>query len=114
VNRPTGAAVCVVGIVPPSARHRGRRRAGRHLDEVVALEEDARTDLHRRVALDRQALVLELHRHERAGLALAEALDLLDLADVDAGDRTGEPFLMSLAVLNAPWISYLSRTGWPS
>ena len=67
---------------------RRRRRAGPQVDEEVALEEDARADLGRRVLVDRQPGVLDLHRHERLVGALL-GLDRLDLADVDAGDPHG-------------------------
>ena len=63
----------------------GGRRARRQVDEEVALEEDARADLGRRVGVHGPARVLDPHRHERA-LAAAVALDGGDLADLDAGD----------------------------
>ena len=63
-----------------------RRRAGLQVDEEVALEEDARADRHRGVLVDRQALLVDPHRHERGLLAVLDVLDLGDLADVDAGD----------------------------
>ena len=64
---------------------RRRRRARRDVDEEVALQEDPRADLHHGVLVDRQALVRDLHRHD-GGVAAGLALDLGDLADVDAGD----------------------------
>ena len=42
---------------------------GLHVDEQVALEEQARAQLEGRVLLDRQALVVDLHRHDRRLLA---------------------------------------------
>ena len=65
-------------------RTRGRR-PGLDLDEVVALEEDARAHLHRRVAVDRQAGLLDRH-HDDGGVRALVRLDGLDLADLDAGD----------------------------
>ena len=82
----TGAAVCFIGIVPPSSSSARRGRAGLEVHEEVALEEDARPDLQLRVLVDRQALVLDLHRHARAAGGVVHRLDALDLADVDAGD----------------------------
>ena len=62
-----------------------RRRAARlQVDEEVALEEDARPHLDRRVLVDRQRVVFECERDDR-GAALT-ALDLLHLADLDARD----------------------------
>ena len=75
-----------------------RRRAGTEVDEGVALEEDARADLERRVAVDRQALVGDLHLDE-AALAALERLDLRHLADVDAGDAHGRARLDVAGVL---------------
>ena len=62
--------------------------AGREVDEEVALQEDARADLQRGVAVQRQSLRAELHRHDR-GVAARLAVDAGDLADVDAGDPDG-------------------------
>ena len=91
----------------------GRARAARvQVDEQVALEEEARAQLHRRVLADRQGAVLEVHRDDGGVLALAvrvgQVLDVGDLADVDAGDpdralgadvlRVGEDRLELVAV----------------
>jgi hypothetical protein len=64
---------------------RGAGRAGLEVDEEVALEEDARPDLGAGVGADRAALVGDLHRHDGVVRAVLR-VDLLDLADVDAGD----------------------------
>ena len=61
------------------------RRAGPQVDEEVALEEDPRADLHGGVPVDRQRLVLELHRHHGV-VGVLVARDPGHLADVDAGD----------------------------
>jgi hypothetical protein len=63
-----------------------RRRAGLDVHEEVALEEDARADLELGVALDREAHLLDLHRHLGRTLALLHRLDLHDLAHLHAGD----------------------------
>jgi hypothetical protein len=62
------------------------RRAGRQVDEEVALQEDARPDLRGRVGVDRPAPVADGERDRRRQRAGARVLDLLDLADLDAGD----------------------------
>ena len=71
----------------------GARAAGADIEEEVALQEDARPDLHLRVAVHRLPVVVDGEGHLRvvAGAvagepALADALHALDLADVDAGD----------------------------
>lgn len=66
--------------------HLRRRRARLKVHELVALEEDARPNLELRVLMNREAVVLDLHRNHRPVLALAERGDLLDDADLDAGD----------------------------
>ena len=69
------------------AQRRRLGRARREVDELVALEEDARPDLQRRVLVDRQAGLVDLHRDERqVAVAALVGRDLLDLADVHARD----------------------------
>jgi hypothetical protein len=68
------------------AQRRRRRRAGVDVDEEVALEEDAGADRERRVLVDGQALVLDLHLHQDSRLTRAQVLNRHDLAHVDAGD----------------------------
>ena len=63
---------------------RARRRPGLEVDEEVALEEDARADLHLRVLVDREALLLDLHGHPGLAVAVGQRMDVGDLADVDA------------------------------
>ena len=71
------------GVAVVDGRRRGR--AGRDVDEEVALQEDPRADLEGGVLVDRQALPGHVHRHHgRIGAGLA--LDLDDLADVHARD----------------------------
>jgi hypothetical protein len=63
----------------------GAGRARLEVDVEVALEEQPRPDLHRRVAVDRLAVVVDAQRDDReVGLLVAPDLD--DLADVDARD----------------------------
>jgi hypothetical protein len=59
-------------------------RAGPQVDEEVALEEQPRAHLERGVAVQRQPGLLDRHRHDRR--RAGPALDLLDLADLDARD----------------------------
>ena len=61
------------------------RRAGLEVHEEVALEEDARADLGRRVLVQRQRGVVELH-HQHGAVGALHTLDGLDLADLDARD----------------------------
>jgi hypothetical protein len=68
---------------------RGRpRRARLQVDEEVALEEDPWPDLHRRVLVDRQPRLGDLHLDDRE-VGVLVAADLLDLADVHARDADG-------------------------
>ena len=61
------------------------RRARLEVDEEVALEEDARPDLGRRVLVQRQRGVVEL-QHQHGAVGALDALDGLDLADLHARD----------------------------
>ena len=85
----TGAEVCVAGRSSPLSSSGASGVPGLDVEEEVALEEDARADLDAGVAVDRQRLVLELHRHRDRGRVAAHRLDLRDLADVHAGDPHG-------------------------
>ena len=78
-----GPALEAGGYQPVELRR--ARRARREIDEEVALEEDARPDLRRRVAVQRQPGVVDRHRHDRRWRC-RPALDPLDLADLDARD----------------------------
>ena len=60
--------------------------AGPDVHEEVALQEDPRADLQPRVAVDRQALLLDLHRDLGQRGVVAQRLDLRDLAHVHARD----------------------------
>ena len=71
----TGALVWLIGRRSPSCSCRRRGRAGADVDEEVALEEDARADLHRRVPVERQALLVDPHGHERGLLAVLDVAD---------------------------------------
>ena len=64
---------------------RTRRRSGTQVDEEVALEEDARADLHGGVLVNGERPVLQLHRHHRRVGVLVSG-DPGDLSDVDARD----------------------------
>ena len=81
----TGAAVRVTLSVSPFPSSGEPAEPAREVDEEVALEEDARPDLGGRVLVERQAVLVDLHHHERLVGALLR-LDRLDLADLDAGD----------------------------
>jgi hypothetical protein len=63
----------------------GLRRARLEVDEEVALEQDARPDLHVRVLVHRQRVLPQLHRDPGGGLAAVGHLDLRDLADLHPG-----------------------------
>ena len=67
-------------------RHLGLWRPRTQVEEQVALEEDARPHLHLRVLVDREGVLVELHRHDDRGGAVAGRLDPRDLPDVHAGD----------------------------
>jgi hypothetical protein len=69
------------------AQLRSRRRARPQVDVEVALQEQVRADLQRRVAMDRPALVVDRHLDDRG--RPRPGLDLRDLADVDARDPHG-------------------------
>ena len=70
----------------PAVGERARRRRARlQVDVEVALEEQPRPDLQRRVAVQRLAVVVDAHRDERV-VGVLVALGLDDLADVHAGD----------------------------
>ena len=56
------------------------RRARAQLDEVVALQEQARAHLELGVLVDRQAGVVDLHGHARVARAVLQRLDRRDLA----------------------------------
>ena len=68
---------------------RRTRAAGRHVDEIAALEKQARADLEPRVGVHGAAVVAELeHQHlRRAGPRPHRE----DLADLDSGDAHGRP-----------------------
>ena len=89
----------------PVAGLRRVRAAGLQVDEQVALEKQAGAELHRRVGVQRQRRLLELHRHDRRGrrhfllgnvlgadlgglgrVLRRKVLDRRDLADVHARD----------------------------
>ena len=72
--------------------HRRGGRAGLHLDELVALEEDARAHLQGGVLVQRQRGLLDLDGHPRAGLGALQRLDLGDLAHLHAGDPHRAPW----------------------
>ena len=81
----TGVAVWVILIVSPESSSARARRARLEVDEEVALEEDARADLGRRVLVQRQRGVVEL-QHQHGAVGALHALDGLDLADLHARD----------------------------
>ena len=62
------------------------RRPRAQLDEVVALQEQARAHLELGVLVDRQAGVVDLHGHARVARAVLQRLDRLDLPHVHARD----------------------------
>ena len=65
---------------------RRTRRSGVQIDVEVALEKQARANLRRRVSVDWQPAVLDVHRDDRSGGGLGKAVDRDDLPHIDAGD----------------------------
>ena len=72
----------------PGLQLRRARRSRLEVHEEVALEEDARADLGRRVLVQRERGVLELH-HQQGVVGAFDRLDGLDLAHLDARDPHG-------------------------
>ena len=108
----TGAAVRVTLSVSPFPSLGEPAEPAREVDEEVALEEDARADLGGRVLVERQAVLVDLHHHERLVGALLR-LDRLDLADLDAGDPHGRVDAQALedsntALRRKPWVKGMS------
>ncbi len=69
---------------------RRRGRAALEIHEEVALEEDPRADLGRRVGVQRQPLVVD-RQHDHRGVRALVGLHGRDLADLHAGDPDRRP-----------------------
>ncbi len=95
----TGSEVCVIGIVRAGGDRRRRRAAGLQFDEPVAFEEDPRADLQRRVAVDRQPLRFDFHRHEARSCRRARSS--VTLPTSTPAMRTGDLGWMLTAVANS-------------
>ena len=87
------------------------RRAGRQIHEEVALEEDARADLGRRVVVDRQALLVHLHRDLDHVRVVVMRSTFTTLPTFTPAIRTGESSRRSFEVWKTAWNWNGSRHG---